>query len=467
METGQQMNVLTGEISENNAKGAYGFLHLPHGDFAVRFETGSAVDLEQYTVTQPNVGTNDTIDSDAIAVVKDEKLAAAGIEGIQMPEAKWITVQTYESRHHDLGLYGRQVDIPVKKVWDDADDQDGIRPEQVTVALWANGEATDKILTLTEAGGWTGSFTNLPEYENGQKIVYTVQEASVTGYTSAITGTASEGFTITNTHTPDPGPDPTPDPGPDPDPKPETGSLTVSKTVSGSRGSKTREFTFTVTLGDASVNGEYGEMTFHDGEAVFTLKHGESKTATGLPAGIRYAAAFHNYRGGSGGGGGGSSGSHVNVTVRKEWKLEHGKTAAEFVTAVLRRDGIPYDTVRLSSQNGWTHVWYGLEESHVWTVEEMEVPEGFSAAVYQQGTRFAIVNSDVPEGEAEIQWEEPNFAQMEEVSENREIHTSNVPKTGDRSGVMLWAALLAISGAGFAGVWILDRRRRRKEKHRE
>ena len=104
VETGQQMNVLTGEISKNNAEGAYGFLHLPHGDFAVRFETGSAVDLEQYTATQPNVGTNDTIDSDAIAVVEDEKLAAAGIEGIQMPEAKWITVQTYESRHHDLGL---------------------------------------------------------------------------------------------------------------------------------------------------------------------------------------------------------------------------------------------------------------------------------------------------------------------------------------------------------------------------
>ena len=157
---------------------------------------------------------------------------------------------------------------------------------------------------------------------------------------------------------------------------------------------------------------------------------GNSKTATGLPAGIWY-------------------------------------TAAEFVTAVLRRDGIPYDTVRLSSQNGWTHVWYGLEESHVWTVEEMEVPEGFSAAVYQQGTQFTIVNSDMPEGEAEIQGEEPNFAQMEEVSENREIHTSNVPKTGDRSDVMLWAALLAISGAGFAGVWILDRRRRKKEKHRE
>ena len=168
----------------------------------------------------------------------------------------------------------------MKKVWDDADDQDGIRPEQVTVALWANGSNTGTTLTLTEAGGWTGSFTNLPEYENGQKITYEVKEASVTGYTPAITGTASEGFTITNTHTPDPGPDP----GPDPDPKPETGSLTVSKTVSGSRGSKSREFTFTVTLGDASVNGEYGEMTFHDGEAVFTLKHGESKTAAGLPA---------------------------------------------------------------------------------------------------------------------------------------------------------------------------------------
>ncbi|MGB4432457.1 MAG: SpaA isopeptide-forming pilin-related protein [Bacillota bacterium] len=73
-----------------------------------------------------------------------------------------------------------------------------------------------------------------------------------------------------------------------PDPDPEYGNLTVSKTVSGGGASTSKEFTFTVTL-DSRISGTYGDMTFESGVATFTLKHGENKTATNLPAGISYA----------------------------------------------------------------------------------------------------------------------------------------------------------------------------------
>ena len=73
-----------------------------------------------------------------------------------------------------------------------------------------------------------------------------------------------------------------------PTPSKETGSLSVSKTVTGNAGDKTTSFPFTVTLDDASINGTYGGMTFVDGVATFTLAHGETVTATGLPAGVRY-----------------------------------------------------------------------------------------------------------------------------------------------------------------------------------
>lgn len=66
------------------------------------------------------------------------------------------------------------------------------------------------------------------------------------------------------------------------------GNLSVTKAVSGSAGDTFKAFNFTVTLGDASVNGTFGEMTFTDGVAAFTLKHGERKTASALPAGIAY-----------------------------------------------------------------------------------------------------------------------------------------------------------------------------------
>lgn len=68
----------------------------------------------------------------------------------------------------------------------------------------------------------------------------------------------------------------------------KTGSLTVTKTVTGNIGDKNKAFTFTVTLGDTTINGVYGDMEFKDGVATFTLKHGKSKTATGLPVGITY-----------------------------------------------------------------------------------------------------------------------------------------------------------------------------------
>lgn len=66
------------------------------------------------------------------------------------------------------------------------------------------------------------------------------------------------------------------------------GGLTVTKTVAGNAGETGREWNFTVTLGDTSISDIYGDMSFTGGKATFTLKHGEQKTATGLPAGIDY-----------------------------------------------------------------------------------------------------------------------------------------------------------------------------------
>ena len=66
------------------------------------------------------------------------------------------------------------------------------------------------------------------------------------------------------------------------------GNLTVSKTVGGDAGDKDKAFHFTVTLSDKTVNGTYGDMEFVDGVAEFTLKHGETADASGLPAGVTY-----------------------------------------------------------------------------------------------------------------------------------------------------------------------------------
>ena len=68
--------------------------------------------------------------------------------------------------------------------------------------------------------------------------------------------------------------------------------LKVTKIVEGCAADTTQDFEFTVTLGQqmdgTAVNGEYGDMTFVDGVAEFTLRDGESKTAGGLPVGVSY-----------------------------------------------------------------------------------------------------------------------------------------------------------------------------------
>ena len=90
--------------------------------------------------------------------------------------------------------------LKVDKVWNDNDDQDGLRPTSVTINLLANGEVVDTVdVTPNADGDWTYTFTDLAEYSNGEKVTYTVEEVNTPeGYTSSVDGT-----TITNTHTPE------------------------------------------------------------------------------------------------------------------------------------------------------------------------------------------------------------------------------------------------------------------------
>ena len=82
------------------------------------------------------------------------------------------------------------------KTWKDNDDQDGKRPESIKVNLLANGKVVQS-KTVKSSDNWKYSFTNLPEFENGKKITYTVTEDAVAGYTSTV-----DGYNVTNNHTP-------------------------------------------------------------------------------------------------------------------------------------------------------------------------------------------------------------------------------------------------------------------------
>lgn len=95
--------------------------------------------------------------------------------------------------------------LGVNKVWNDADNQDGSRPDSITVHLVKNGVKTNQSATLNAANNWSNAnaFTKLPVYENGMKITYGVQEDVPSGYTVTTDGVDKDhDITLTNTHHP-------------------------------------------------------------------------------------------------------------------------------------------------------------------------------------------------------------------------------------------------------------------------
>ena len=121
-------------------------------------------------------------------------------------------------------------EVTIRKAWNDADDQDGLRPDHIDVTL-SNG----KTVTLNDANQWTATVTGLPKYANGQEIAYTWTEAKVDGYasTQVTDGTVT---TLTNSHTPE-------------NPPPATTDISGLKIwVDESNAHKTRPASITVTL---------------------------------------------------------------------------------------------------------------------------------------------------------------------------------------------------------------------------
>lgn len=271
---------------------------------------------------------------------------------------------------------------------------------------WANTD-TDK---------WSYTYSDLPKYdENGVLYRYKVAEtvpqdydsAAASGEAVAVEGGDENVYTYDFTNV-------------------KKGALTVEKIVQGNRGETDRAFTFTVTLTGESTTGvkadsvseTFGDMTFENGKATFTLKHGESITANGLPAGLTYTveetdANTDGYTtSNSGNTGTIPSGDTAkvyftntkhegealttSVSVQKVWKIDNGGEQPESVKVQLEKDGQPYgNPVTLSDKNDWKHEWKDLPLGFTWTVEEVDAPEGFTSYTNHYDNHFVITNDDV------------------------------------------------------------------------
>ncbi|WP_051353715.1 Cna B-type domain-containing protein [Atopobium fossor] len=109
--------------------------------------------------------------------------------------------KAYESAavsYTNLLLKQEKQTISGEKIWQDDNNRDGIRPNNITLALVRNGQDTGQTTQASSTSNWKYSFANLDTYDNqGNKINYSVKEILVQGYTSK-----TEGFKVTNTYQP-------------------------------------------------------------------------------------------------------------------------------------------------------------------------------------------------------------------------------------------------------------------------
>ena len=92
--------------------------------------------------------------------------------------------------------------LPVSKKWVDSNNQDGKRPDSITIDLYADGTLlSDKTVTIKDSDNWNYTYTNLDKYSNGKEINYTVKEREVSSYETTYEVT-DNGINIINTHSP-------------------------------------------------------------------------------------------------------------------------------------------------------------------------------------------------------------------------------------------------------------------------
>lgn len=81
------------------------------------------------------------------------------------------------------------------------------------------------------------------------------------------------------------------------------------------------------------------------------------------------------------------------MTVRKLWSDSNSAHADESITVNLLRDGLVERSEVLNEENQWMFTFEGLTEGSSWSVEEADVPEGYTVSYETVGNTVTIINT--------------------------------------------------------------------------
>ena len=351
-------------------------------------------------------------------------------------------VAEYESTITDFTITNKYapkaIDYKVTKVWNDANNQDGKRPESVTVQLYKKVGDADPVavegkkLTLTakdktDANTWVASFTNLPQYEAGKEITYSIDEVDVpAGYKASVTGQV-----VTNTH------------------DVETVVLSgtkVWKDNNNQDGKRTTSVKVQIINGDKVVQEiEVSEKTGWKFESKKLPKYEngkEIKYTVKETAMTEYKATITTDKDGKYTITNEHTPEKTAVKGHKIWKDEDNKDGIRpaSITVKLLADGKETgQTATVSETSGWTYEFTGLDRYQegkeiAYTVEEVNVPDGYTASV--EG--YNITNTHTPE--------KPTPGKPNEPGKPKK--GGELPNTGSESNQVALVAGIALLGLG-------------------
>jgi len=293
----------------------------------------------------------------------------------------------------------------VTKAWADNSDAEGFRPATVDLQLQKRigdgtpEDVTDKKVTLSAANKaaddsntWTYTFTDLPKYEGGQEITYSVRETSTDSHYTADTDNTD--LTVTNSR--------------------ELEKITVSgiKTWNDAGNEDARPADGIVIhlyannnkIADKTVTKDdstgvyswaysFGELQkYVDGKEIqYTIKEDDVNNYTSVPSGMNVT---NTYAPGS-----------TSITVSKKWVdlSDAYETRPKSIQVQLYADDNAYGepvTLTGSSEMPWSYTWTTLDKTHNgkdinYTVKEVNVPNGYlnSVKVGEKSNDYVIENT--------------------------------------------------------------------------
>ena len=325
--------------------------------------------------------------------------------------------------------------ISVTKKWEDANNQDGKRPNSIQVQLLADGQKQGDVVELNAANNWTTTWNDLAQKANGKDIVYTIEEVKVPGYTTTVDDTDKGNILLTNTYAP------------------ETTEVKGTKTWNDANNQDgKRPDKITVNLladGEQVATKEVTEADgwayefkdlpkFKDGkEIVYTVTENTVKDYTTKIKGYNITNTYNPGK--------------ISGIVTKRWEDTNNQDGLRPNSVKIqlyangKKQGQP---VELTEKGHWTYSWKELDATDKdgkgiqYSIKEVDVVDGYIATITGENTgNLLITNTHTPTT--------PNKPKTPAKPETPSTPGKHLPKTGEVNAIW-WTVVgaLLISSVG-------------------